>query len=64
MLGAFLVYWRRGNSPTAQEKVKELPVVIELVYQWSKVQELDGLLYRISHVAGSREEVAPSATSC
>lgn len=57
VLRAFLVYWRRGKPPTALERAKESPAVVELVRQWANIQEHGGVLYRQSHVPGGSVKV-------
>lgn len=53
VLRAFTVYWRRGSPPTAPERSKELPAVLELVRQWANLVIHEGVLYRKTHVPGS-----------
>ncbi len=57
VIQAFLVYWKRGGVPSALERTKESPAVLEMVRQWNRIQEQQGVLYRRSHVPGGREEV-------
>lgn len=57
VIRAFLVYWKWGRVPTALEWTKESPAVFEMVCQWSRIQEQQGVLYHRSHVPGGREEV-------
>ena len=57
VLSAFQVYWKRGRPPTALERAKESPAVVELVHQWANIQVHGGVLYRQSHVPGCSEKV-------
>ncbi|KAL6476249.1 hypothetical protein MHYP_G00147480 [Metynnis hypsauchen] len=46
VIGPFLRFWRRGQSPTSMER-KEIPAdVLELVRQWQRLGDRDGVLYR------------------
>ncbi len=55
VIQAFLVYWKQGTIPTAMERGKESPAVIELVRHWKRIREQQGVLYRKSHVPGGKE---------
>lgn len=43
---AFMHYWKRGSVPTREERVREPKEVLELIRQWKRIQEKDGVLYR------------------
>ena len=46
MIGAFLRFWRRGRAPDHDERQSLSRPVLELLRQWDRVMERDGLLYR------------------
>uniref|UniRef100_A0A3B1KDF0 Gypsy retrotransposon integrase-like protein 1 n=1 Tax=Astyanax mexicanus TaxID=7994 RepID=A0A3B1KDF0_ASTMX len=46
LIAAFSVYWRRGQAPTARELRNEREGVKELVRQWQRIVERQGVLYR------------------
>lgn len=45
-IAAFLKYWQRGVPPTRYEGAEESREVRELVRQWKRVRQKDGVLYR------------------
>lgn len=55
VISAFRRYWQSGVSPTGIERAQEPPAVVELVRQWARIQEKDGVLYRTTHEPGGRE---------
>ncbi|KAI2654721.1 Retrovirus-related Pol polyprotein from transposon 17.6 [Labeo rohita] len=53
----FLQFWVQGQPPTVAE-LKEMPrEVQQLVKQWPRVREMDGILYRLVQIPPSRELV-------
>ncbi|KAL0154049.1 hypothetical protein M9458_050649 [Cirrhinus mrigala] len=53
----FLQFWVQGQPPTVAE-LKEMPrEVQQLVKQWPRVRETDGVLYRLVQIPPSRELV-------
>ena len=46
VIGPFLVFWRRKYGPTKTERNKLSPQVVELIRQWNRLVEEDGVLYR------------------
>ena len=45
-VASFLKYWRRGERPSQEERRAESTRGLELLRQWDKVVERDGVLYR------------------
>ncbi|XP_067309059.1 uncharacterized protein [Pseudorasbora parva] len=45
-IAAFSRYWQRGVVPTRYERAKETREALELVRQWKRVRQKDGILYR------------------
>lgn len=45
VISPFLRYWTRGQPPTAEERKGESEVVLELVRQWRKLRDREGVLY-------------------
>lgn len=46
IISGFLKFWRRGTGPTRQER-RDLPAaVLEMLCQWRKLVEKEGVLYR------------------
>ncbi|KAL7851957.1 hypothetical protein SRHO_G00177420 [Serrasalmus rhombeus] len=56
VIGPFLQYWQRHEPPTAVERTQESKEVLELVRQWSKLRECDGVLYRLTRTPDGVEE--------
>ncbi|KAM3860707.1 receptor-type tyrosine-protein kinase FLT3-like [Diretmus argenteus] len=46
-LSSFRRFWDKKKKPTYQERIGLAKPVISLVRQWSKIREIDGLLYRV-----------------
>ncbi|KAG5268959.1 hypothetical protein AALO_G00196750 [Alosa alosa] len=57
MIGKFLSFWRQKKPPTHQERTALSQPVLELVRQWKRIQERDGLLYRRIFRSDGGEEV-------
>ncbi|XP_076132875.1 uncharacterized protein LOC143114921 [Alosa pseudoharengus] len=57
MIGTFLSFWRQEKTPTHQERTALSQPVLELVRQWKRIQEQDGLLYRRIFRSDGGEEV-------
>ncbi|KAJ8390423.1 hypothetical protein AAFF_G00103580, partial [Aldrovandia affinis] len=57
VLGAFLQFWRRNRVPDKQERLTLSNPVRELVRQWNRVVEREGLLYRRTLRPDGGEEV-------
>ena len=45
-IASFLKYWRRGKGPSREERQSESTRVLELLRQWGRVVEREGVLYR------------------
>ncbi|XP_049331323.1 retrovirus-related Pol polyprotein from transposon opus [Astyanax mexicanus] len=56
VIGPFLQYWHRQKFPTAGEQAQESKEVLELVRQWNKLRECDGVLYRLTRTPDGVEE--------
>ncbi|KAL7868344.1 hypothetical protein SRHO_G00097280 [Serrasalmus rhombeus] len=56
-ISEFLGYWRKGRPPTAVEIKKAVPGVRELVKQWSRIVEREGVLYRRVQLPPARQPV-------
>lgn len=57
VLGAFLPFWRRGSVPDRSENQALSKPVQELVRQWKRLVEREGLLYRRVFRSDGGEEV-------
>ncbi|XP_062864418.1 uncharacterized protein LOC134326144 [Trichomycterus rosablanca] len=57
VIGAFLVYWKSGQPPSAEERVTEAKPVLELLKQWKRIRDCGGVLYRVTHMSGERKEL-------
>lgn len=53
----FLVYWRRGRPTNRQERAQEAGGVLELMRQWRRLKEQDGILYREIQLPPVRERL-------
>ena len=56
-IGAFLRFWRRRRAPDHDEKRPLSRPVLELLRQWDRVMERDGLLYRRIYLPDGGAEV-------
>lgn len=45
-IAAFRHYWERGSLPTREERNRESIEVLELIRQWKRIRQKDGVLYR------------------
>lgn len=55
VISAFLVYWRRARPPNRQERTQEAQEVLELVRQWRRIREQEGILYREVQLPPARD---------
>ena len=46
-IAEFLIFWKRGEPPTYDERKMVSPEVLEMVRQWKRIRERDGVLYRL-----------------
>lgn len=44
-VATFLKYWYRAETPNHEEQLGELSRTLELVHQWERMVESDGVLY-------------------
>ena len=56
-ISRLLWFWRRGRPPTRQERKRELKEANQLINQWSRIQEVEGVLYRAIQAPPSRDPV-------
>ncbi|KAJ8285333.1 hypothetical protein GJAV_G00025640 [Gymnothorax javanicus] len=63
-VAAFLKYWGRAEKPSREERLGESPGTLELLRQWERVVECDGVLYRQREKPGEgpqRQLILPRA---
>ncbi|KAL2098373.1 hypothetical protein ACEWY4_007581 [Coilia grayii] len=46
-IGCFWGFWTRGEPPTREERENITPEVVEMVRQWGRICEREGVLYRL-----------------
>ncbi|KAL0202987.1 hypothetical protein M9458_001005, partial [Cirrhinus mrigala] len=47
LISRFKFYWNRGGGPDKGERREESKDTLELLRQWDKVEEFEGILYRV-----------------
>lgn len=56
-ISRFLGYWRRSRPPARKDRMRELKDVKQLIKQWPRIQEVEGVLYRAIQSPPSRDPV-------
>lgn len=54
-IGAFWPYWSRARKPNREERAKESKEVLELLREWKRIRERDGVLYREVQLPPARQ---------